>query len=108
MELTVLREIMERLPKNVDPQDQQQWMCFLRQFGLEPGNIYQELEMSSDYVDSHQDTNFSDSRVELHSHSFYELLWCCSAGGVEYLVGAITTFYSADLEIQPGGSFTLN
>ena len=87
MKLSVLREIMERLPKHINPQDSQQWAEFLRQIGLEPGNIYQELEMSSEYVDSHQDISVSNSQVELHSHSFYELLWCCSAGGVEYLVG---------------------
>ena len=41
---------------------------------------------------------------QLAMHSCYET---AGVKDVEYLVNAITTFYSADLEIQPGGSFTL-
>ena len=42
---------------------------------------------------------------QLAMHSCYET---AGVKDVEYLVNAITTFYSADLTIQPGGSFTLN
>lgn len=51
-------------------------------------DIYQELEMSSRYVDTHQNVTYSNSRVNLHSHNFYEILFCHSAADVEYLVGA--------------------
>ena len=51
-------------------------------------DIYQELEMSSRYVDTHQNVTWSNSRVNLHSHNFYEILFCHSAADVEYLVGA--------------------
>ena len=51
-------------------------------------NIYQEVEMTSRYVDTHQAVSFSSSSVMLHSHNFYEFLYCHSTGGVEYLVGA--------------------
>ena len=51
-------------------------------------SVYQELEMSSRYVDTHQNVTYSNSRVNLHSHNFYELLFCHSVSGVEYLVGA--------------------
>ena len=61
---------------------------YLRQAGLEPGDFYQELEMTSRYVDTHQDVTYSNSRVNLHSHNFYEILFCHSAAEVEYLVGA--------------------
>jgi len=60
----------------------------LRSAGLEPGNVYQELEMTSRYVDTHQDVTWSNSRVNLHSHNFYEILFCHSGADVEYLVGA--------------------
>ena len=56
--------------------------------GMDPGNFYQELEMTSRYVDTHQTVSFSSSSVMLHSHNFYEFLYCHSTGGVEYLVGA--------------------
>ena len=42
---------------------------------------------------------------QLAMHSCYET---AGVKDVAYLVSAITTFYSADLTIQPGGSFTLN
>ena len=51
-------------------------------------NIYQEVGMTSRYVDTHQAVSFSSSSVMLHSHNFYEFLYCHSTGGVEYLVGA--------------------
>ena len=61
---------------------------YLRQAGMEPGDFYQELEMSSRYVDTHQDVTYSNSRVNLHSHNFYEILFCHNAAETEYLVGA--------------------
>ncbi len=50
-------------------------------------NIYQELEMDSDWVDCHADINYIKDKVQLHSHTFYELLYCRS-GNVQYLLGA--------------------
>lgn len=50
-------------------------------------NFYQELEMESRYVDTHRDVTGSNALVQLHSHTFYELLYCRSASNVEYLVG---------------------
>ena len=60
----------------------------LLSLGIEPGNLYQELEMSSEFVDTHQDTSYTNSAVSLHSHTFYEVLSVRSSGGAEYLVGA--------------------
>ena len=48
-------------------------------------NIYQELEMSSSYVDSHRDISTARERVQPHSHSFYELILCCSCDNIQYL-----------------------
>lgn len=59
-----------------------------RELGLEPGTIYQELEMESRYVDTHQDTSYSNMSVSLHSHTFFELLYCRNTCGAEYLIGA--------------------
>ena len=60
----------------------------LKSAGMEPDTAYQELEMTSRYVDTHQAVTWSNSRVNLHSHNFYEILFCHSAADVEYLVGA--------------------
>ena len=48
--------------------------------------IYQEIEMDSLFVDSHDDLSLPGDVVQLHSHSFYELLYCRSSGS-EYLLG---------------------
>lgn len=60
----------------------------LHALGIEPGNVYQELEMTSRYVDTHQDTSFSNSIMTLHSHTFYELVAVRNSGGAEYLIDA--------------------
>ncbi len=59
-----------------------------RQLGEESTAFYQDLEMSSRYVDTHQDITYTNNRVSLHSHNFYEILFCHSAAETEYLVGA--------------------
>lgn len=49
-------------------------------------SIYQELEMDSAYVDTHDDISESADVVQLHSHTFFEILFCRS-GSLEYLLG---------------------
>ncbi len=68
-------------------QDQEQMRAVLRSMGIDPSCIYQEMEMSSRFVNTHRDTTYSKGSVSLHSHAFYELLYCRS-GGVGYLVGS--------------------
>lgn len=78
---------MANVPPDFDYKDQTQRSKYVQQMGLDPGTIYQELEMESDYVDTHRDVSFAGSPVNLHSHDFYELLYCCNTCGAEYLVG---------------------
>lgn len=87
MKLSELRKLMHTLPVGFDPKDPQQRNTYLQQIGLDPSAIYQELEMESAFVDTHQDINFANTQVYLHSHHFYELLYCCNSCGAEYLVG---------------------
>ena len=56
--------------------------------GIDFQNFYQELEMSDPFVETHRDVSFSNAQLSLHSHTFYELLYCCNDCGAEYLVGA--------------------
>lgn len=49
-------------------------------------SIYQELEMDSAYVDTHDDISESENVVQLHSHTFFEILFC-HGGNLEYLLG---------------------
>ena len=62
--------------------------AWLKERGIDPSNVYQELEMSSRYVNTHRDTTYSNARVALHSHTYAEILYCRSCEGVEYLIGS--------------------
>lgn len=55
---------------------------------LDASAVGMELGMTSRFVDTHRDIRFSNTQVHLHSHTFYELLYCCNSGDAEYLVGA--------------------
>ncbi len=68
---------------NLTSQELQQLLC---EEGISKGNLYQEVEMDSDYVDAHEDISTFRDEVQLHSHTFYELIYCHS-GNLEYLVG---------------------
>jgi len=59
----------------------------IRELSRQNTAFHQELEMDSRFVDTYQDISYSNASVQLHSHPFYELLYCHCAGGAEYLVG---------------------
>lgn len=58
----------------------------LRAKGYDPRAVYQGMEMDSPFVDTHDDASDVKDRVQLHSHTFYELLFCRS-GSLQYLLG---------------------
>lgn len=59
----------------------------LTELGYDAENFYQEVEMRSRFVDSHRDVSYGSDRLNLHSHDFYEVLYCKSNSGIQYLVG---------------------
>ncbi len=91
----------------------QQWnsdregvLQFLRENGLDVGNLYQEIEMTASYVDIHPDVTppGTDMIVPLHSHLFYEIIYCCSSCGIEYLLGSSHyRLQKGDIVIIPPG-----
>lgn len=87
MKLDELKKITSILKYPVSTAEQQEVNELLRVAGIDPGNFYQELEMSSRFVDTHQDVSYSNANLNLHSHTFCELLYCRSSCGAEYLVG---------------------
>lgn len=88
MKISYMQKLMEQIPKNVDISDPAWRNAYIRQMGVDPSDIYQELEMESRLVDTHMDVSYGNVHVSLHSHNFYELLLCESSCNVEYLVGA--------------------
>lgn len=48
-------------------------------------NFYQEMEMDSPYVDTHRDISYNPEILQLHSHSFFEIIFC-ESGDLQYLI----------------------
>jgi len=88
MKLQDIRQLSHRLSYTASAASQEQVHSLLREMGYDPNNLYQELEMSSSLVDTHRDTSYANAHLHLHSHTFYELLYCRSNCDAEYLVGA--------------------
>ncbi len=88
MKTNELQALMGKIPAAGIHQGSEQMYDLMRQAGLEPGTFYQELEMDSRFVNTHRDSSYSNMSVQLHSHNFYEVLYCRNTCGVEYLVGS--------------------
>ena len=88
MKLSEIKKLTQNLPYPIDAADQSRRNAYLAELGYDPSSLYLELEMDSRYVDTHRDISFNNANVQLHSHSFYELLCCRNTCGAEYLVGA--------------------
>lgn len=87
MKFSDLRQLSIQYREMDNPLGQETVRSLLRDMGYDPDNLYQELEMQSRYVDAHRDSSTSNAQVQLHSHSFYELLYCRSTCGAQYLIG---------------------
>jgi AraC-like DNA-binding protein/mannose-6-phosphate isomerase-like protein (cupin superfamily) len=96
MKLEEVQTITEQLASHHAAGENDLPRDLLQSLGFEAGNIYQELEMTSRFVDTHQDITYSNSIMHLHSHTFYEILAVRSSGGAEYLVDA------QRYKLQPG------
>ncbi len=88
VKLSELRNLMQNIPRPESEADYRSMQESIQRAGLDPSNFYQELEMESQFVDTHRDVTWSNSHVSLHSHTFYELLYCRNSCDVEYLVGS--------------------
>lgn len=88
MKLGELKKITQSLPRATEATSQQNMYERIRALGFDPNTFYQELEMTSRYVDTHQDVSYANGYLHLHSHTFFELLYCRNNCGAEYLVGA--------------------
>lgn len=84
-------ELRRILNTGLEIPDNAQWQQSreaMRRNGLDPANFYQEVEMTSPYVNTHSDITYSYEAMALHSHAFYEIICCRSSCGAEYLVGS--------------------
>lgn len=88
MKLGELQKLTQLFSENGSASEQKQMYEHIRSIGLDPNNLYQELEMTSPLVDTHRDVSYSNAHIQLHSHAFYELLYCRNTCGAEYLIGS--------------------
>lgn len=87
VKISQLQELLAQSSYPASEREQQELIEHCISLGIDPNGYYQEMEMSSRYVDTHRDVSFSNATIALHSHTFYELL-CCQGGEVlEYLLG---------------------
>ena len=104
MKLEELRSMFQQIGVPQRPEDQVLMQRMLLHAGIEPRNVHQEMEMSSRFVDTYPDVSFSNASISLHSHSFYEILYCCNTCGVEYLVEATRyQLRKGDIVLLPPG-----
>ena len=84
MKLSEIKKLTQQLSSPFSSRVPEQLM----KMGIDPSNFYQELEMDSPYVDTHQDISYSNANIHFHSHTFYELMCCRNTCGAEYLINA--------------------
>ena len=72
-------------------------------FGGSSRNLYQELEMDSPFVNTHRDISYVPESLQLHSHSFYEILYC-ESGSIQYLIADKRyRIHAGDIVLVPPG-----
>lgn len=104
LKLSILKEISGQISSHASPEDYQKMVDVLKEKGIDFQNFYQELEMSYPMVETHRDESYTNANISLHSHNFYEMLFCRASDGVEYLVGAERyRLWSGDIVIVPPG-----
>lgn len=84
---------------------ERQRAIFLKKNGLDEAerNIYLELEMDSPYVNAHEDYSRTVDVVQLHSHTFHEIIFCRS-GNVQYMLGTERyRLHRGDIVVVPAG-----
>lgn len=66
-------------------------------------NLFQEIEMSKKLVQTHCDISYEPENINIHSHSFYELL-LCESGDIQYLIdNKIYNLQKGDILFIPPG-----
>lgn len=95
---TLSREELDVLSKDPDAK-----VKLFRALGGTGINLHQELEMSSPYVNTHRDTSYNPENLQLHSHAFFELIYC-ETGTVQYLIGDTRyRIHAGDVILVPPG-----
>lgn len=88
MNISTLRDLQNKFKQPKSQEEFEEIMQYIQNIGINISNLYQELEMSSAYANIHRDITYKRTNISLHSHSFYEVIYCRASDRVEYLVGS--------------------
>ena len=95
---TLTKQELEELSQNPDLRNQ-----FFTLLSNTDRNLYQELEMDSPYVNTHRDITYHAETLQLHSHSFYEIIYC-EKGNIQYLIADKRyRIHAGDIILVPPG-----
>ncbi len=84
--LKLQKELYSNKIIQTDVQQQRIWQKELAQkFHIPEQELYQKLPMISTTADIHKDINNDGRFIPLHSHNFWEILFCCQ-GDVKYII----------------------
>ena len=76
MKLDELHRVVRKMDARDGKIDIQKVRKLLTEMGYDADNLYQEVEMQSRFVDSQRDVSDGSDKLNLHSHDFYEVLYC--------------------------------
>ncbi len=108
MNIETLRSLQTKFKHPKSDEEVREIIEYIKSSGINFSNLYQELEMSSAYANLHKDITYQKGAISLHSHSFYEVIFCRSSDRVEYLVGSRHYRLTAGdvIIVAPGTSHT--
>lgn len=81
-----LRNLLRQIPFPESAEEANRIRKMLQDQGIDLAALYRQMEMSSRFVDAHMDVNYAGDTVEVHSHRFFELVYCVSGGEMAYHV----------------------
>ncbi len=100
MKLSQLYALAESIPDSGHAPTAEEYLAFLSSNGVQTSRLFQEVEMDLRFVQFMRMTTHPGNRVkgmpQLHSHPFYEIIYCRESGDAAYLVG------SSRYRLEPG------
>ncbi|HIT34125.1 MAG TPA: helix-turn-helix domain-containing protein [Candidatus Faecousia intestinigallinarum] len=84
------QNMTDDFPRPVSGQEQQNLIDMLQGKSTDYTAFHQKMEMTSRFVDIHYGSTEAPGGdgIPLHSHNFYEIIYCCNDCDLEYLVGS--------------------
>ncbi len=84
-----IRELAAVLHRSHTPENMAYVKKRLQEMGLTLTDLFQQIEMLSRYVDAFRDEGYADISSPIHTHPFWEIAYCQSNCGAEYLIETI-------------------